>query len=357
MPQPINVLLVDDSPTALAILKQIVDGAPGMRTVGVAHDGEDALAAIARLDPQVVCTDLHMPRMSGLALVQEIMATCARPILVVSISVQDDDRENAFALLEAGAVEVCPKPRGGDLLEAAAFCEELVRKIRVVAGVQVVTRRRLRRAEGGRPEAARPAASNGAAMTVDHLARARILAIGASTGGPVALRAIFAALPADFPLPVVCVQHISGEFLPGMVSWLQGHTRLAVKIADPAEVCTPGTIYFPPPEAHLEIASAVRLQVSRAGAVDGHRPSVTALFRSVAQVFGNQGVGVLLTGMGVDGADGLAAIRAAGGVTIAQNQETCVVFGMPGQAVAIGAAQHVLPIDQIATTLARVRRR
>lgn len=342
MSKPISVLFVDDSPIALAMMRRAVEAAPGIEVVGTAGNGEEALAAIGRLDPMVVCTDLHMPRMGGLALVREIMTTCPRPIVVVSISVQKDDPNNAFRLLEAGAVDVCPKPRGGTL-EDGSFAAELVRKIRVVAGVRVI--RRFRHAPAA-AKAAPKIATNG-------FARGRIVAIGASTGGPVALRTILSGLPPDVRLPILCVQHISTEFLPGFVEWLQGHCRLRLALAAAGEVVRPGTVYFPPADSHLEVGPGGRLCPKREAAVDGHCPSVNVTFRSVAAQYGPNAVGVLLTGMGVDGAAGLADIARAGGETIAQDEESCVVFGMPGHAVQIGAAKHVLSLQEIAGLLAR----
>lgn len=342
MTAPIRVLFVDDSPIALAMMRRAVVGVPGIEVAGTAGNGEEALAAIRRLDPMVVCTDLHMPRMSGMALVNEIMTSCPRPIVVVSVAVQKDDPNNAFRLLEAGAVDVCPKPRPGTL-DDGSFAAELVRKIRVASGVRVI--RRFRHA----PSPARPAAK----VPPNGFARSRIVAIGASTGGPVALRTILSGLPADVRLPIVCVQHISTEFLPGFIDWLQGHSRLRLTLAAAGEVMRPGTVYFPPADSHLEVGPGGRLLPSREAPVDGHCPSVNVTFRSVAAHYGPAAVGVLLTGMGVDGATGLAEIARAGGETIAQDEESCVVFGMPGHAVQIGAARHVLSLQEIAGLLAR----
>lgn len=347
MTAPISVLLVDDSPLALAILKRLIGAAPGIDVVGTAANGEEALSVLQKVNPQVVCTDLHMPRMDGLALVKEIMATCPRPVLVVSVSVEKSDTGDAFRLLEAGAVELCPKPRGGDL-GAPGFANEFISKIRLVAGVRVVARRPARTALVPAPTAVSRASS-----AADGFARAQVIAIGASTGGPVALRSIFAELPADFPLPILCVQHINSEFLPGFLEWLQGACKLTIKLANNGEICRRGTIYFPAADHHLEIDNALRARLVPGVLVEGHCPSVTVTFRSVAASCADRSVGVLLTGMGVDGAAGLAAIARAGGTTIAQDEATSVVFGMPGEAVALGAAKHVLPLPRIAHLLAR----
>ena len=336
---PVSVLLVDDSLIALTILSRMLSTAPDIQVVGKARSGREALELIPRLQPAVICTDLHMPDMDGLQLTKEIMRRFPRPILVVSAAVQPEDTHNVFSLLEAGAIDVLPKPRGGLAADEQHLTQELIRKIKLISGVVALTRR---------PKIASgttPFQDSAAAPPV--LPRPRIVAIGASTGGPQALRSIFAQLPADFSAPVLCVQHISDGFLAGLVDWLASHCILPVKIAQAGELPLPGTIYFPQERAHLEIDQSGRLQCSNKAPVDGHRPSVTATFTSVAEYCGDGAVGVLLTGMGNDGARGMQAIFEAGGLTIAQNEESSVVFGMPKEAIALGAVKYVLPLNKI----------
>jgi two-component system, chemotaxis family, protein-glutamate methylesterase/glutaminase len=179
----------------------------------------------------------------------------------------------------------------------------------------------------------------------------RIIAIGASVGGPPALNTVLRALPADFPLPILCVQHIGSGFVRGLVDWLGTDCSLTVKVAEPGELPRPGTAYFAPESLHLVLDGHGRLATSAQAPVSGHRPSVTVTFKSVAAFYGRAAAGVLLTGMGEDGAEGLKTIADAGGLTIAQDEKTSVVFGMPGHAVAIGAARFVLPIGKIAESL------
>jgi two-component system chemotaxis response regulator CheB len=174
-----------------------------------------------------------------------------------------------------------------------------------------------------------------------------VVAIGASTGGPQALQTVLKCLPGDFPVPILCVQHIGMGFLDGLVGWLGAGCRLRVKVVEPAEEPRPGTVYFPQEGTHLVLDAAKRLITSLEAPVAQHRPSVTTTFRSVAARFGKTALAVLLTGMGADGAHGMLDVRRAGGVTIAQDETTCMVFGMPRQAIELGAAQHVLPLDQI----------
>jgi two-component system chemotaxis response regulator CheB len=330
------VLLVDDSLIALTILTRMLSTSPEIEVVGKARSGREALELIPRLQPAVICTDLHMPDMDGLELTKQVMARFPRPILVVSAAVQPEDTQNVFQLLEAGAIDILPKPRGGLTAAAPEVAQELVRKIKLISGVVALTRRQRTRPELGLRQ-------NGPSSPP----RPRIVAIGASTGGPQALRTILAQLPADFPAPILCVQHISDGFLGGLVDWLANSCSMSMKIAQVGEQPTAGTIYFPQEGAHLEIDAAGKLQCSHKAPIDGHRPSVTATFKSVADYCGDGAIGILLTGMGSDGAQGMQEIFAAGGITIAQNEETSVVFGMPKQAIVLGAVKYVLPLHKI----------
>ncbi|MFQ5398224.1 MAG: chemotaxis-specific protein-glutamate methyltransferase CheB [Anaerolineae bacterium] len=336
---PIRVLLVDDSVLALAILKRILATSDDIEVVGTARNGQEALELIPRTHPDVICTDYHMPVMNGLEFIQEVMARFPCPILVVSVSVQaQGDEQTIFNLLAAGAIDVFPKPQGGLAADYEQVASTLIQKIRVLSGVVAFTRHRSRTTAPLKPPA----------LPGQQLNNSRIVAIGASTGGPQVLHTILSQLPPFFPVPVLCVQHISQGFLSGLVDWLDSNCMMPVKIAQPGEIPHAGTIYFPQEKQHLVIDNLGRLQLSDEPAMDGHRPSVTVLFESVASYYGTSAVGVLLTGMGRDGAAGLHAIAQAGGVTIAQDEASCAVFGMPKQAIELGAAGHVLPPEQIA---------
>lgn len=345
---PIRLLLVEDSPVALAILQRIFREAPDMQIVGTARNGLEALAMIPMLKPTLICTDLHMPKMNGLELTQEVMATHPCPILVVSASVQEEDTQNVFRILEAGALDIFPKPRAGLASEYDKAKKDLLAKVRVLAGVSVFTQRR-------RTPPLSPSTSYAAPPPVPKplpdIRTPRILTIGASTGGPQALLSIFQQLPKTFPAPVLCVQHISEGFLQGLIDWLNGSCALQIKIASQGEIPQPGMVYFPPERHHMEINARGQISLAQGATVAGHCPSVTVMFKSVAAYYRRSAVGVLLTGMGRDGADGLHALSQAGGLTIAQDEATCVVFGMPKEAIALGAAQQVLPLPAIAPFL------
>lgn len=353
---PIRVLLVEDSPVALTILQRLLADVPEIEVVGTARNGLEALEKIPVVKPTVVCTDLHMPKMGGLELTRRIMAECPRPILVISASVQEEDTQKAFQILEAGALDIFPKPRSGLPSDYDRIKTELVSRIKVLAGVSVFTQRYPR---GGTSQTApsafvakAPASVTSSPITPKLDIRApRVVAIGASTGGPQALHTILKQLPASFPVPILCVQHISEGFLQGLVDWLNGGCALRVTIAQAGEAPQPGTVYFAPERYHLQLDPQGRFSLLSAPPVSGHCPSITVLFEAVASFYRRSSVAILLTGMGRDGADGLATIAQAGGTTIAQDEASCVVFGMPKVAISLGAAQHVLPLPEIASLL------
>lgn len=337
----IRVLLVDDSQVALTILKRLISSSPDMEVVGVASRAEEALSLIPQLDPNVICTDFRMPGMDGLAFIKEVMEKHPRPVLVISVSVQKGQETNIFQLLEAGALDVLPKPRAGDEAGFERAKDDLISKIRILSGVHVFRRRKVTPAPDGLINEARPGA-------------VRMVCIGASTGGPMAFHDILKALPENFPAPLVCVQHIGEGFMDGLVEWLASLTSLKVKTAEPGGFPEKGTAYFPPEGKHIEFDTAGRFVTNPEPPFNGHRPSIDIMFKSVARHYGASSIGVLLTGMGQDGADGLLDIHKAGGITIAQDEATSLVFGMPKRAIEKGAARCVLPLDRMAEALVRL---
>ncbi|TAE92968.1 MAG: response regulator [Oscillatoriales cyanobacterium] len=337
MLSPIKVLLVEDSPVATIVLKRILDASPEIQVIGTASNGLEALELIPKLQPEVICTDLNMAEMNGLEFTREVMKKYPRPILIISASVQAKDTQNVFELMKAGALDVFPKPIGGLASDYDRLGNELIAKVKVLSGVKVFTRhQRLGGIETGERRPSKKiyqlpihnyqlSSKNLNSQTI------KLLAVGASTGGPQALHSIISQFPANLPVPVICIQHISEGFLQGLVQ--------------------AGIVYFPPEKRHLELDAQGRFIYSEAAREAGHCPSVTVTFKSVASFYGRGAAGVLLTGMGRDGAEGMLAIAQAGGLTIAQNEASCVVFGMPKEAIALGAAQHVLPVSAIAPLL------
>jgi two-component system, chemotaxis family, protein-glutamate methylesterase/glutaminase len=340
----IRVLIVDDSPVALTVLKKILASSPEIEVVGTAKHGREALELIPRLRPGVICTDYHMPVMNGLQFTREVMATNPLPILVVSVSVEEGSA-NIFNLLEAGALDVFPKPFGGLAAHSPESARNLIQKIKILAGVRVFRKAPpLTSARAATPPVPKPTA-------LKPKGPLRLVVIGTSTGGPPALRTILSGLPASFSLPIVCVQHISEGFLPGLLEWLAAECRLRVTVARAGDKPLPGTIYFPPEQTHLLFDQQGRFVASQEPPKDGHRPSVTLTMRSAAVSYGSEVLGILLTGMGKDGAVGLLDIARVGGVTIAQDEASSVVFGMPKEAIALGAAQHIMSLTEVAEAL------
>lgn len=348
---PVKVLLVEDSPVVLAILKKILATAPELEVVGTASNGQEALEKIPELQPTVICTDLHMRKMDGLEFTKQVMAKHPLPILVISSSVQASNASTIFQLLQAGAIDVFPKPAMGMPSEYDRIKHELITKIKVLSGVSVFTKPLKQPIPSTTAQpAVRPLVQGRISGSSSGLKSSiRMLAVGASTGGPQALQKLFSQLPSHFPATVICTQHISEGFLHGLVSWLASECQVKVKIAQDGETPLPGTIYFAPEKSHLELTALGKFTLNRAiGTVDGHCPSVTVMFKSAANFYGRGVMGVLLTGMGKDGATGMQAIAQAGGTTIAQDEATSIVFGMPKEAIALGAVQHILPIQNIA---------
>ncbi|HEY9670885.1 MAG TPA: chemotaxis-specific protein-glutamate methyltransferase CheB [Waterburya sp.] len=338
---PIRVLLVEDSQVTLVILKRILNSSPQIEVVGEARTGLDALELIPQVQPDVICTDLHMPKMDGLEFTSEVMVLYPRPILVISSWVQEADSLHVFQLLEAGALDIFPKPSAGLSIEDKLLNQELINKIQILSGVKVFKKKRKSSSPVRHLET----------VSSKSYGKPEIIVIGASTGGPQAINELLAQLPSNFPIPVICIQHICFGFLQGFIDWLATSCRLPIQIAKPGEIPKSGTIYFPPEQQHLELDNQGRFTCSNSPPFDGHRPSVTVTFQSVAKFYGKATVGVLLTGMGRDGAEGMQCIAQAGGLTIAQDETTSVIFGMPKEAIDLGAAKLILPIHAIAPKL------
>lgn len=345
---PIRVLLVEDSQISLVILKRILSSSPDIAVVGTARTGLEALSLIPQVKPDVICTDLHMPQMDGLEFTSQVMARYPRPILVISISVQKENTQRVFQLLEAGAVDIFPKPHAGLTAEDEQLKQALIQKIHILSGVKVFTRKQKSLTS---PPLKSLKFGQIASAVRKHHPNPKIVAIGASTGGPQSLYEIFSNLPSNFPVPIICVQHISFGFLQGFIDWLNKSCQLSIQIAQAGEVPQAGKIYFPPEQQHLQLNSKGQFIYSNAPPVDGHRPSATVMFESVSQIYGKATVGILLTGMGSDGAAGMQTIAQAGGFTIAQDEATSVVFGMPQEAIKLGAVKQILPIQAITPTL------
>jgi two-component system chemotaxis response regulator CheB len=342
----IKVLIVDDSLVARLNLKYILETDSDIRVVGAANDGMEAVKMVKQNKPDVVTMDINLPRMSGFLATRRIMETCPVPIVIVSASWDPTEVDKTFLALEAGAVSVVAKPPGIGHPEYEKSARELIQTVKLMSEVKVVTRR-----SKIQPVKAVPEALPKTRHLPEPEGEIKLVAIGASTGGPVVLQKILAMFPTDFPVPILIVQHISAGFLPGMIDWLRQSTGVPVHLATDGEKLQPGQAYFAPDDFHLGVTRNKRISLSDGEKEHNLRPSVSYLFRSVAEVFGPNAAGVLLTGMGSDGANELNLMKEEGAVTIVQDKESSVVFGMPGEAEKIGAARYVLPPAQIAQTL------
>ncbi len=340
----LRVLVVDDSATARALLVEILRSDPDVEVVGEAKDGVEAVALTLQLRPQIVAMDIHMPRMNGFAATEEIMAAAPTPIVLVTATMENREVELAMDALRAGALGVLPKPVGPGSPDFAESARKLVSLVKAMADVKVVRRRR-----GPEPLPDTPAAP--ASVPVFSGRRARVVAVATSTGGPAALHHVLSQLPGEFPAPILVVQHITAGFVSGLADWLGTASKLRVKVAEHGEPLSPKTVYLAPDHLHLGVSGRRTIALSDAPPVGGFRPSATFLFEAVARAFGASALGVILTGMGEDGVEGLKAVRQVGGRVIAQDEGSCVVFGMPGAAIAAGLADLVVSLDSLPARL------
>ena len=333
-----RVVVVEDSQVQRAHLVRVLQSGGDLAVVGQATGAIEAIEVVQSERPDVVTLDLQIPDGGGQLVIEQLMAVCPTPILVLSASVgAGGDSKEAVAALMAGAVDVVPKPSRWD--EKAE--ESLRSRVRVVGGVAVVRRSRPRVAPAGRrsPPASRRAATG------------TVVAIGASTGGPAALAEVLAGL-GGIDASVLVVQHLHADFVDGFVAWMDRVSPLEVELARHDAPLRPGAVLVAPPGVHLRIGLEGRVVLDPMPETL-HRPSIDVLFLSLAERKDGRNVGVLLTGMGDDGAAGLLALRRRGDVTIAQDEQTSAVFGMPMAAQRLGAAAHVVPLDRIAKTVVR----
>jgi two-component system chemotaxis response regulator CheB len=344
----IRVLVVEDSPTVREFLRQILCSDPAIEVVATAETGEEALEAVERFRPDIVTMDIHMPRMNGFDATRRIMETHPTPIVIVSGAADATDTAKAFRAIESGALAVLSKPAGVGHPDHQVSTAELVRTVKLMSEVKVV-----RRWPRYRPAEVVPETSpcREIRLRTTH-SQPRIVAIGASTGGPPVLQTILAALPRDFPIPVLIVQHIAAGFTQGLVEWLAQSSSLPVHVPTHGQSVLPGHVYVAPDGLHMAVGADGNIQLRLDEPENGLRPSVACLFRSVAKAYGPSAVGVLLTGMGKDGAWELKLMKEQGAVTIAQDRETSVVHGMPGEAIRLGGATYVLSPEKIRLALA-----
>ena len=328
---------------------EVLAADPGIDIVGEAADGQLGIDLCQQLRPDVVTLDMMLPVLSGLAATEFIMAYCPTPILIVSASTNRGDLFKTYEALAAGALDALDKPKGNELDDA--WDQKLVATVKLISRIKVITHPRARLGRMGQTPT--PTQGAQAAQALPPSGRLRAVAIGVSTGGPGALIEILRGLPPEFTLPIFLVMHVGKLFTPAFAEWLGAQSSIPVRYAvdgDPLPPHGQGGVLMAPPESHLVISEG-KLRLTQDPERNACRPSIDVLFESFAHAFGTGGAGCLLTGMGKDGAAGLLAIRRAGGRTIAQDEASSVVFGMPREAILLGAAEQVLSLDQIAPRL------
>ena len=334
----IRVLVVDDSPLMCKILTNIMNCDPQILVTAVANNGKEAVELVPRLKPDIITMDIDMPVMDGFEATKEIMASHPTPILIVSSTVFKTGMEKVFKAISHGALDVIDKSEL-ELVGDKKSGEALIAKIKFLNGVRVIHQ---------------PLTKSVDERSVVDLKATRkkvsdkIVAIVASTGGPQALLEILKRLPEDFPCGIVIVQHITNGFLAGLVGWLAKECKIKIKIGEDSEEIRAGVAYIAPDNVQMRVADGGKIRLSMEPAFGGHRPSGDVLLESVARAYGKGGVAAILTGMGRDGAMGMKAVKQLYGRTLAQNEKSCVVFGMPQAAIEMNVIDKVLPLERIA---------
>lgn len=350
MPKPpIKVLVVEDSPLVREFLVYLFASDQELRVIGTASNGEEAIMAARDKKPDVITMDIHMPKMNGYAATRAIMENFPTPIVVVTGSSSVDETALPIRALEAGALAVVKRPAGIGHPDHAATARELIQTVKLMSEIKVVKRWARHRASTlAEMEPVPPGTPISPAQSPNNI---RLVAIGSSTGGPLVLQQILSGLPKGFPVPIIVVQHIAEGFIEGFTEWLAESTGFPSSVASNGKIMEPGHAYIAPGGYQTVVDGFGRIALKKDGPENGHRPSVSYLFRSVAASYGSGAVGILLTGMGKDGAAELGLMRAKGALTIAQDKESSVVHGMPGEAVRLGAASYVLAPDKIVSAL------
>ncbi len=339
----IKVLVVEDSSVVREFLVHILSSDHEIEVIGTANNGEEAIEFVRNKKPDVITMDINMPKMDGLEATRRIMETDPVPIVIVSGSFDTKEVSVAFRAMESGAVAVLSRPEGIGRAGHEESAKELVQTVKLMAEVKVIRRWRRPKHDAG--------ALRVTPLPLPPQTDIRIVAIGASTGGPVAIQTILSRLPKDLPVPLLIVQHMSAGFTEGLVEWLVQSSGFQVQLACQGEYILPGHAYIAPEEYQMGIDSRNRISLSKDKPENGLRPSVSYLFRSVVNLFGDNAAGVLLAGMGKDGAEELRLMKEKGAITIVQDEESSAVYGMPGEAIKLNAANYVLPPEGIAAAL------
>ncbi|MFH0959651.1 MAG: chemotaxis-specific protein-glutamate methyltransferase CheB [Pseudomonadota bacterium] len=344
----IKVLVVDDSPVVRDLLKHILTIENEMVVIGEAKDGQEAVEFAERNKPDVITMDINMPRLNGFDATRQIMQKNPVPIVIVTASWDPSDLNKTWQAMEAGAVAAVEKPRYSTEENYRNNSKNIVDTVRLMSQVKVVRRWATKQKVDN---------ANIQSEKVENSIsppRYQIVAVGASTGGPPVIKELLETLPENFAAPIAVVQHIARNFTAGLVEWLDRSTALKVRVAKNRDKLEAGTVYVAPDGLQMKFDLSSHIILTDDPPENGLKPSVSYLFRSVAEVFGKKAVGILLTGMGRDGANELKTLKDKGAITIAQDKETSVIHGMPGEAIKIGGASHIAAPDRIVGLLMRL---
>jgi two-component system chemotaxis response regulator CheB len=334
----IKVLIVDDSPTVRLLLSEILSSDPGITVIGTAGNGKEALSILAGKKPDIITMDINMPEGNGFEITRKIMETTPVPIIIVSSYCSPENGRMTFKAIEAGAVAILNKPS----IENRNFEEikkNFIHTVKSMSEIKVIKR-------WVKKDEERIISINETSLKIENT-QIKVIAIGASIGGPFALRTLLSGLSPDICVPVLIVQHIARGFIEGMIEWLKADVKLPIHLASHGIKPLAGHIYFAPDDFHMEVGKDSSIILRKDVTGHGICPSVSSLFRSVANVYGPSSTGILLTGMGTDGSAELKLMRDKGAITIAQDKESSVVHGMPGEAVKLGGAKYILPPEEI----------
>lgn len=351
----LRVLIAEDSPVIQRTLTALLGGEPEVEIVGVAGDGATAVRMCRELRPDLVTMDIFMPEMDGVEATRRIMAECPTRIVIISSMVGDGDVSGSFEAMRAGAVQVIEKPRGvlaGNYSEVKHSLARLLREVALARpAAQLSWQRPPTPPAAPRPAPPPPPKRTGAVRRLPERFAPEVVCIGGSTGAPTVIAEVLSRLPRGYPFPVVVAQHIAKGFASGFADWLRSSVSLAVRLADEGDVPAPGLVLVAPDSAHLEITAKGPVRLVPPANPRQHIPSIDTLFRSAAEAHGGNVAGALLSGMGRDGAVGLGAIYAAGGVTLAQDEETSVVYGMAKVAADAGVVMELVTPARLAGVL------
>lgn len=338
----IKVLIIEDAMTSPKLVKEMIESDPMLEIIGIARGENEALKMIAENRPDVITLEFSIPTMDEFEITKRILSNYPIPILIINPKCKADDADFSFRALECGALGIVEKPTGVEDLNFSLLAYNMIKTIKLVSEIRPVARRY--------PS---PLSRHFACLEKIPVKRQKIeaIAIGASIGGPLALKEVLSNIARDCPVPIFIVQHIMDGFLEGFAYWLSAFSKLPIIIPKEEEPILPGHVYIAPDFVDMIIQENQTIHLCGEESVKGIKPSVAKLFESVISVYKNHAIGILLTGMGEDGSKELLYMKKCGAVTIVQDENSSLVFGMPGRAVEYGAAQYILPLEEIAPFL------